>query len=145
MAIHYFTEDIQIFISNKRLLKSWIQCIIVKYGYSVGEINYIFTSDRNILMINRKYLNHNYFTDIITFSYNCDKLTSGDIYISIDTVKENSERFKTTFINELHRVMIHGILHLVGLNDSTKGEKIQMSSAEDSALEELYTKFIPNN
>jgi rRNA maturation RNase YbeY len=145
LAIRYFNEDIVVRIANKRILKKWIQSIIVQYRRVAGDINYIYTSNTNILAINQKYLNHNYYTDIITFNYNSENTISGDIYISLDTVRENSLKYNVSFANELHRVMVHGILHLTGLNDSNDKEKDEMRKAEDDALRILYTKFLPNS
>ena len=102
--------------------------------FKIGEINYIFCSDNYILKINKDYLNHNYFTDIITFNYNEGKKVNADIFISIDTVKSNANSRKIDFYNELHRVMVHGILHLVGYNDKTPTQQIEMTSKEDYYL-----------
>lgn len=142
MAVLFFTEDISYNLKNKRILKSWINQVILDNGFIRGDINYIFTSNNNILTVNQKFLNHNYFTDIITFNYNVDNVINSDIYISLDTVKENSVLYNVTFDNELCRVMIHGILHLLGYNDSTEKEKAIMRNLEDKNLELLYSKFL---
>lgn len=134
MDINFFFEDFEGFVFNKSKDKKWILKCIKEYKKTAGDINFIFCSDPYLLEINKKYLDHDYFTDIITFN-NCDEdIISGDIYISIDRVKENAEELKEDFNNELHRVMIHGILHLLGLNDSTEKEKIEMRNAEDGCL-----------
>ena len=135
--INYFNEDTKIPKFQRRLYSNWIKSIVNKYGYKLGEINYIFCSDKYILEINRQYLNHDYFTDIITFNYNNDKLISSDIYISIDTVAKNAEYYYVKFENELNRVMIHGILHLLGFDDKSEDEKIVMRKKEDEALDFL--------
>jgi probable rRNA maturation factor len=142
LAVLFFTEDISYNLKNKRILKSWINQVILDNGFIRGDINYIFTSNNNILTVNQKFLNHNYFTDIITFNYNVDNVINSDIYISLDTVKENSVLYNVTFDNELCRVMIHGILHLLGYNDSTEKEKAIMRNLEDKNLELLYSKFL---
>ena len=134
MAIRYFTEDIKFVLAKKRNLEAWIQSILNSYNLTTGDINYIFTSDANILSLNKKYLNHFYFTDIITFDFNEKSIVSGDIYISIETVESNAKLFSTSFLDELYRVMIHGVLHLAGLNDSDEEEKTQMRIAENNAL-----------
>jgi len=136
-VINYFNEDTKIPKFKRRLYSNWIKSIVNKYGYKLGEINYIFCSDKYILEINRQYLNHDYFTDIITFNYNNDKLISSDIYISIDTVAKNAEYYNVKFENELNRVMIHGILHLLGFDDKSEDEKIVMRNKEDEALDFL--------
>lgn len=134
MAIHFFNEDINQKLKNKRLLKSWINKVISEEEKSIGQINYIFTSDKFLIEINKKYLAHNYYTDIVTFNYCLDNKISGDIYISVETVKNNSIRFNVTYIEELYRVMIHGILHLIGYNDSNDIEKQEMKEKEDFYL-----------
>jgi len=136
-VINYFNEDTKIPKFKRRLYSNWIKSIVNKYGYKLGEINYIFCSDKYILEINRQYLNHDYFTDIITFNYNNDKLISSDIYISIDTVAKNADYYHVNFENELNRVMIHGILHLLGFDDKSEDEKIVMRKKEDEALDFL--------
>lgn len=142
MAVRYFNEEVEFRLRNKKVISKWIEHIINFYLFTCGDINFVFTSNPNILKINTQYLKHNYFTDIITFPNSEGKVLGGDIYISIDTVKENSSIFSVTFVNELHRVMIHGILHLAGLNDSTETEKAAMRNSEDKALSMLYSKFL---
>ena len=103
-------------------------------GYKVGEINYIFCSSANHIEMNRQYVGHDYYTDIITFDYTEDDTISGDLFISLDTVKTNSEQFATEYDEELHRTIIHGILHLCGINDKGPGEREIMEAAENKAL-----------
>jgi len=116
------------------LVKPWITQAITIEKFKEGDINYIFCDDAYLLKQNIKYLNHNTLTDIISFDYTIDKIISGDIFISIDRIKENSYLFKTKFTDELHRVMIHGILHYCGYNDKTAEEKKVMRLKEDYYL-----------
>jgi rRNA maturation RNase YbeY len=133
--ISFFTEDISFTLRNKNKLRKWIQVVIGNEKKLPGNLNYIFCSDDYLYKLNKQYLNHDTLTDIITFdlSEKPDEI-SGEIYISIDRVKENAKKFKVTFYNELHRVMIHGILHLAGYHDKTQEEIIQMRSKEDKCL-----------
>ncbi len=114
--------------------RRWINSEILNHGYKPGQINIIFCSDPYLLEINKKYLNHDYFTDIITFNYNIKKIISGDLYISIDRIYENAENFHAEFIEELRRVIIHGILHLVGYSDHLPHLKNEIRNLEDEAL-----------
>ena len=132
--IRQFSEDIDIKLKGVLAIKKWLKGTLENEGFTLGEINYIFCSDNYILKINKEYLNHNYFTDIITFNYNEVKKVNADIFISIDTVKSNANSRKIDFENELHRVMVHGILHLVGYNDKTPTQQIEMTSKEDYYL-----------
>lgn len=108
----------------------------------MGDINFIFTTNGKILEVNRQYLSHDYFTDIITFNYNDSRVIAGDIYISIDTVRTNASIYHVTFNDELYRVIIHGILHLVGYNDKSNAEQKEMTTAEDLYLKILYSQFM---
>jgi rRNA maturation RNase YbeY len=147
--IKYFKEDTTFNFKSKRECNSWIKAVadnllpneeitcnskICKTSSSVGDINIIFCSDSYILDINNKYLKHNYYTDVITFDYCEGKYLNGDIIISIDTVKANAVLYKTAFDNELHRVIIHGVLHLMGYKDKNTKEKAIMREAEEQAL-----------
>lgn len=132
--IRQFSEDINFKLKGVLAIKKWLKSTLENEGFTLGEINYIFCSDNYILEINKDYLNHNYFTDIITFNYNEGKNVNADIFISIDTVKSNANSRKIDFDNELHRVMVHGILHLVGYNDKTSTQQIEMTSKEDYYL-----------
>lgn len=138
MAITFTAIDTKFSLKNKRNIKDWIKAVIVNHEKRVGAINYIFCKDDYILDINQKYLNHDYYTDIITFDYSSKDKLEGDIFISLQTVESNSIKFSTTFDHELMRVIIHGILHLAGLEDKTKTAKQLMRSAEDAALEIFY-------
>lgn len=124
-------------INNK--LKSWIEEVITSHNYQCGELNYFFCSDKYILQTNRDFLNHDYYTDIITFDNSIGSFISGDLVISLDTVRSNSILFKIDNTLELYRVIIHGVLHLVGFKDSTDNEKDIMRQQEDAALKLLPT------
>ena len=119
---------------KKRPTTAWIRSVAATYGMKVGDVNYIFCNDERILEVNREYLQHDYYTDIITFDYTEGNTISGDLFISLDTVKTNSEQFATEYDEELHRTIIHGILHLCGINDKGPGERESMEAAEDKAL-----------
>ena len=122
---------------RKRQTTQWIKTVAASYGKRVGDIGYLFCSDEHILDVNREYLGHDYYTDIITFDYCEDDIISGDIVISLDTIRTNAELFHKTYEEELHRVIIHGILHLCGINDKGPGEREKMEAAEDQALQML--------
>ena len=113
---------------------AWVKAVAASYGKRVGEIAYIFVDDEKILEVNRQYLGHDYYTDIITFDYCEGDVISGDLFISLDTVRTNAEQVGATYEEELHRVIIHGILHLCGINDKGPGEREIMEAAEDKAL-----------
>ena len=119
---------------KKRPTTAWIRAVAATYGKKVGDVNYIFCNDERILEVNREYLQHDYYTDIITFDYTEGNTISGDLFISLDTVKTNSEQFATEYDEELHRTIIHGILHLCGINDKGPGEREIMEAAENKAL-----------
>lgn len=130
-----FNYDIDGFrVRESRKIKSVIKKIISDTERKEGEIRFIFTSDEKILDINREFLKHNYFTDIITFDYDEGNTVSGEIYISIDTVKENSEIYKKRFNDEIHRVIFHGILHLCGFKDKSEPEQKKMRYMEEKYL-----------
>jgi len=134
MAISYQTDGIKIPAIKKRETTAWIKAVASSYEKKVGEIAYIFCSDEKILEVNKEYLQHDYYTDIITFDYCEDNIISGDIFISLDTVKSNSEQFNTSYNDELHRTIIHGILHLCGINDKGEGDSEIMEAEENKAL-----------
>ena len=119
---------------NKDKVSQWVKTVAHSYNKKVGNISYIFCTDNKILEINQQYLKHDYFTDIITFEYNIAKVIAGDIFISLDTVKSNSEEFSTDYHTELHRIIIHGILHLCGQNDKTPELRAEMTLKENKAL-----------
>ena len=119
---------------KKREISRWIKLFAATHGRKVGEIGYMFVDDEKILEVNNEYLGHDYYTDIITFDYDEDDVLNGDLVISLDTVRSNAELFKKTYEDELHRVIIHGILHLCGINDKGPGEREIMEENENKAL-----------
>lgn len=132
--ILYNSDDIKMPCFPKRKISLWIKRIAEKHRKRVGEVSYIFCSDNKIMEINKSYLNHDYYTDIITFDYTENDLISGDIFISVDTVRSNAAKYGVVFDNELFRVIIHGILHLCGIDDKAPGARIIMEKHEDDAL-----------
>ena len=132
--ITYQTEDIAMPQIKKRETTEWVKQVAASSGKKVGEIAYIFCSDEKILEVNRQYLEHDYYTDIITFDYTEGNRISGDLFISLDTVRTNAEQFDQAYERELHRVIIHGILHLCGINDKGPGEREIMEAEENKAL-----------
>jgi len=137
VPIYFFNDDFKFSLKGRRTIRNWLTQIIENSNYSVGEINIIFTSENRILSINREYLNHNYLTDIITFPYTTGNIVSSDIYICIPVVKFNAHKFNQLFSQELNRVIVHGVLHLIGYNDSTENQIKQMRKAEDDCLLKL--------
>lgn len=132
--VTYQTDGVNMPAIKKRKITTWIKDVAATYGKKTGEIAYIFCSDEKILEVNRQYLQHDYYTDIITFDYSEGDKIAGDLFISLDTVRTNAEQFHSTYNNELHRVIIHGILHLCGINDKGPGEREIMEAAENKAL-----------
>ena len=130
----FFSQDISFSLDNQKSIENWILLSISTEDKSVGEITYIFCSDDYLYQINLECLKHYTYTDVITFNYCVDDIIFGDIFISIDRIKENAITFNTNFNNELHRVMINGILHLIGYNDKSEKEKRMMRSKEDFYL-----------
>lgn len=135
--IQYIAEGIQLPKLEKLKINRWIKAIAAEHGKKTGEIAYIFCNDDRILEVNKQYLQHDYYTDIITFDYSEGFMISGDIFISIDTVKSNANEFGVTFEQELLRILIHGILHLCGQDDKTMELREQMTQKENRALEKL--------
>ena len=136
MSLNYYFEEIDEFTFSEKT-NEWIEKIIQSEKKEAGDISFIFCSDHYLLGINKEFLNHDYFTDVITFDYVEGDKISGDIFISIDRVKENAETFNVTYKNELNRVMIHGILHLLGYKDKSVQEKQLMTQKEDEYLSKL--------
>ncbi len=132
--ITYNTDGVKMPSIKKRENTAWVKAVAASYGTREGEIAYIFVDDEKILEVNRQYLGHDYYTDIITFDYCEGDVISGDLFISLDTVRTNAEQVGATYEEELHRVIIHGILHLCGINDKGPGEREIMEAAEDKAL-----------
>ena len=138
MAIS-FQSNINFNLSNKRKVKTWIKNVVTKYGFKIGDVTILFTDDEYIKELNIKYLNHHYFTDILTFDYSSGLVLNGDIVISIETVRSNSILYSTSIDDELLRVIIHGFLHLLGFNDKSSEESRKMRELEDGALNIFYS------
>lgn len=134
MAVSFYTEGIDLPAINKTTIRNWVKQVAELHGKRVGGISYIFCNDEKILEVNVQYLQHDYYTDIITFDYTEGDKISGDLFISLDTVKTNAEQFGQDYNIELHRVIIHGILHLCGINDKGPGEREIMEAEENKAL-----------
>ena len=132
--ITYNSEKVKMPKIKKRETTAWIKQVAQSYGKKVGDIGYMFVDDEKILEVNREYLQHDYYTDIITFDYCEDDELNGDLVISLDTVRTNAELFGKTYEEELYRVIIHGVLHLSGINDKGPGEREIMEAAENKAL-----------
>ncbi|MBR5018063.1 MAG: rRNA maturation RNase YbeY [Bacteroidales bacterium] len=144
--IRYFKEDTSFSLKDKRLINKWLQEVARQRGYKIGELNYIFCSDPYLLAINKQFLDHDYETDIITFDNSDDyeletghKGVSADIYISVDTVRVNAKAYGEGFDREMHRVIVHGLLHLIGYDDVTEWKQRRMRAAENRALKLLDT------
>lgn len=132
--ISFNDVDIKTSLRNRKLIKDWITKTIKKEGFKLGELSYNFCTDEELLRVNIEHLNHDFYTDIITFELNEDRHIIGDIYISIDRVKDNAKQNKTSYTNELMRVLIHGVLHLCGYKDKTKKDAALMREKEDYYL-----------
>ena len=132
--VSYFTQDTDFKFKSKRLTSQWLKLVAQAESKKLGAVSVIFCSDNYLLDVNKKYLNHDYFTDIITFDYCEGDLISGDLFISIDSVKDNSEFYKSCFEDELNRVIVHGVLHLIGYDDHTESDVAVMRSKEDFYL-----------
>lgn len=132
--IFFHCEDVDFTLPNEAKTIEWLTQIITNEKKITGNISYIFCSDEHLLTINKEYLNHDYYTDIITFDYTDKGIISGDIFISIDRIKDHANDYKVTFENELYRVIAHGVLHLIGYNDKTDEEQELMTKMEDTCL-----------
>ena len=135
--ISFTPDNVPMPAINLPQVERWIRSVAADHGFSVGELHYIFCNDEKILAVNQEFLQHDYFTDIITFDYTTRTRVNGDIFISLDTVQSNAEQEGTTFIHELHRIIIHGLLHLTGQGDKTPETKVEMTAKEDSALKKI--------
>lgn len=135
--VKFTADSIEMPALDERKITRWIRAVAADYGFTVGNINYIFCSDERELAVNREFLKHDYYTDIITFDYSTASTLNGDIFISLDTVRSNAEMVGVTFDEELRRIIIHGVLHLTGQGDKTPETKIQMTAKEDKALAKL--------
>ena len=139
--ISFLTEKIKMPRLDRKAVRAWITAVAATYdGRKVGNLNYIFCNDDRILEVNKEFLGHDYYTDIITFDYSEPGKVSGDMFISIETVETNSFKFHTSYDKELLRVIIHGVLHLCGINDKGPGERAVMEAAEEKALNMWYMK-----
>lgn len=142
MAISYHYEDVKKIPFKQKDISAWIKEVALSYDKKLGDIAYIFCTDERILQVNNEYLQHDYYTDIITFDYGEGNKISGDIFVSLDTVKSNSEKYGELYEKELCRVIIHGVLHLCGQNDKTQADQAEMTRKENLALTQLkFTHF----
>lgn len=132
--ITYQSNNVKVPHFPRRKMSRWIKSVATQYGKRIGDIAYVFCDDERILEVNRQYLDHDYYTDIITFDYSQGQTLAGDVFVSVDTVSSNASRFGTAFEEELRRIMIHGILHLCGLKDKSDEERANMTRHEDLAL-----------
>ena len=138
--ISYLAQGVELPKIDQSAVNQWIEQVAQRHQRVVGDLTYIFCNDEKILEVNRQYLQHDYFTDIITFDYSSRKRISGDMFISLDTIKSNAELFERAYNEELMRVVIHGVLHLCGINDKGPGEREIMEMHENEAL-----AILPNN
>ena len=139
--ISFLTENIKMPKLDRKAVRAWIAAVAATYdGRKVGNLNYIFCNDDRILEVNKEFLGHDYYTDIITFDYSEPGLVSGYMFISLETVETNSFKFHTSYDKEMMRVIIHGVLHLCGINDKGPGERAVMEAAEEKALDMWYKK-----
>ena len=132
--ISFIVDSIEMPALDERKVTRWVKAVAAEYGFTVGNINYIFCSDERELEVNRQFLGHDYYTDVITFDYSTASTLNGDIFISLDTVKSNAEMVGVRFEDELLRILIHGVLHLTGQGDKTPETKAQMTAKEEKAL-----------
>ncbi len=139
--IRWICEDVDMPAIDRLRLEAWIAKVAASHGYTLGKINYIFCNDEGIIKVNRQFLNHDFYTDVITFDYTYGDVVSGDIYISLDTVASNAVLVNADYDTELKRVIIHGVLHLCGIDDKGPGEREIMESHEDAALAMLEAKI----
>ena len=140
--ISFFKENTSFDIKQKNKIKTWLKNVAASHGFQAGDLNYVFCDDEYLLEMNKQYLGHDYYTDIITFDSREDaasKRLDGDIFISVDTVRANGEEYGEGFDREIMRVIVHGLLHLIGLDDHTEQEQKQMREAENSALAQWDT------
>ncbi|SFE70260.1 rRNA maturation RNase YbeY [Pedobacter antarcticus] len=138
LPVHFFNEDVNYVLKNKTVIRSWINDTIISEGYKLEELNFILCSDKYLLEMNKQYLNHDTYTDVITFdNSDIEETIIGDIFISVERIQENAKTFGSSVINELCRVMIHGTLHLLGYGDKGKAAKTLMTAKEDTYLATL--------
>ena len=132
--IRFGSDSIEMPVLDERKIGRWIRAVAAEYGFAVGNINYIFCSDERELAVNREFLGHDYYTDVITFDYSTPGTLNGDIFISLDTVRSNAEMVGVAYEQELLRIIIHGVLHLTGQGDKTPETKVVMTEKEEKAL-----------
>lgn len=135
--IRYSSDDIEMPEIDQRKVSKWLRQVASHYGFGVGEVNYIFCSDARELEVNRQFLNHDYYTDTITFDYSTNSVVNGDIFISLETVASNAEMVGATYEEELLRVIVHSLIHLTGQEDKTPEKRAEMTEKEEWALEQL--------
>ncbi len=133
--VHFFSEGIFFTLRDKNRIRSWLNKVAARHKKAIGPLTYIFVSDKYLLQLNRRHLDHDTLTDIITFDYSQKNIVSGDIYISVERVNENAATYKTMRRDELHRVMAHGLLHLCGFGDKSEREATRMRAEEEKALD----------
>ncbi|HEV7348763.1 rRNA maturation RNase YbeY [Telluribacter sp.] len=136
--IHFFKEDVSFKVPSPVKTKQWLKAVVRAEGQHLNHLNYIFCSDEYLLNVNRQYLEHDYYTDIITFDTSDEEeVVEGDIFVSIDRIKENAQTLNKTFEEEFRRVLVHGVLHLLGFDDTTEEKKVEMRKKEDDYLQIL--------
>jgi rRNA maturation RNase YbeY len=140
-SISFHNEGTKTKTPSKRLLKAWIKEFVGNHGKKVGELSFVFCSDEKILEVNQNFLQHDYYTDIITFDYCEGEIVAGDIYISVERVAENANLHKVEYTQELLRVLAHGVLHLIGFQDKEENKKAEMTKNEDLCMSLFFTKF----
>lgn len=145
VELAFLTDGVEMPRLDEALMRKWIEAVARGFEKSVGDLSYIFCNDEKILEVNRQFLNHDYFTDIITFDYSRRHRISGDMFISLDTVASNAEMVGAAYEMELYRVIIHGILHLCGVNDKGVGEREIMERHENESLQLLSNLISQNN
>lgn len=135
--IRFTTDSVEMPALDKQKVCQWLSSVAADYDKYIGDLTYIFCSDTRILEVNREFLQHDYYTDVITFDYSCFPMIAGDIFISLDTVSSNALQEGTDFTDELHRIIVHGLLHLTGQGDKTPATKAEMTDKENKALQKL--------
>lgn len=133
-SFDFHIVDLNFSLDHQPELSEWLYQVIASENFESGNLDFTFMSDEDLLKINKEHLDHDFYTDIITFEYTEGKMISGDLLISLDRVKENATKLSLNFSDELHRVMVHGVLHLCGYNDKTEAEQVEMRSKEDYYL-----------
>lgn len=133
MQIHFHTEDIDFELKESEIIKKWLQTVIKREGSTLGELTYIFCSDEYLYQMNMDYLQHDTYTDVITFQYS-EEVVHGDVFISIERVYDNASHFDVTVMDELSRVLVHGLLHLLGYKDKMEEEQLEMTAKENEYL-----------